>query len=112
MAKRKHSDLVNACLEVLRLRGCVAYKVQSGKVITKWNTAVDLAPEGTADITACLPGGRYAAIECKLDSDRLSKVQANFMDSIRLRGGIYLAVWNTVDDLLTALEAWGVKWKR
>lgn len=54
--------------------------------------AIQLAPEGTPDMIACLVGGRFAAIEAKTDEGDLSEAQREFLTRVSCAGGLPLIV--------------------
>jgi hypothetical protein len=101
--KRKHGELVAACLNVLALKGIFAWKNQTGtlQVQSRW---VSFGTPGSPDIIGILPGGRFIGVEVKVGRDKVSRVQATFHEAIRYRGGVIVVVHDNVDELLQAIK--------
>ena len=47
---------------------------------------------GSSDLIAILPGGRFAAIEIKTATGRLSKEQRMFAELVTLKGGVFVVL--------------------
>jgi hypothetical protein len=110
MKAPRETDLVRACLQLLRLRGVLAWRVNSGAVageyrgrrrFVKFNTA-----KGCSDILGILPGGRFLAVECKMPGRKTTPDQAAFLDAVRMAGGLALVV-RDVRELQAALVGQG-----
>lgn len=68
-------ELLKACIELLRARGCYCQRINSGKIIADYGgkkRMIHLADKGTPDIFACVPDrngqGYFLAIELKKDA--------------------------------------------
>jgi hypothetical protein len=105
------SALVRQCLDFLRLRGLVAFRVNAGGLAVgsgRGRRFVRLAPAGVGDILAILPpAGRLLSIEVKRPGGRLRPSQARWIDLVRAQGGLALVV-RSLDELIAALDAEGV----
>jgi hypothetical protein len=126
MARRAatpESSVVKACLELLRLRGLLAWRSSNHGVRRRdargreFYTFAGL--KGVADITAVLPVAGYDAsgaprefgvlcgIECKAPGGRLTADQKWWMDRVREAGGLAFCV-KSVGELDAALRAEGL----
>jgi hypothetical protein len=110
MKRPTETQLVKACLDYLRLRGLVAFRVNSGAAVAGEGAArrfirFNGAP-GCSDILCVGPGGRFVACECKVGSNTTTPNQAAFLDRIRAAGGVALVV-RSVDELRQALDGLG-----
>lgn len=111
VASKPRSDtemaLVRAIQEYLALAGCLAIRVNSGAVpIVNENGRRFYrgAPAGTADILACLPGGKFLAIEAKRPGRKATPKQEAFLQSVRAAGGIAGVAYSVEDAIkLTGL---------
>lgn len=99
----------SAILDLIRLRGGIATRVNSGSAIFKRDGVVNVikgAEKGTADIIAGIPkGGQliYVAIEVKHGKNKLTFEQAAFLESVRSLGGIGIVAYS-VDDVMGLFE--------
>jgi hypothetical protein len=105
-----HTRLVKACLDLLRLRGCIGVKVQSGgawvpadKARTRWRP-IALAGGGTVDLIAALPGGLTLWVEIKTGEGDLSQTQRMFRDDLMRLGHRHVVVRDSLDELLSVLK--------
>jgi hypothetical protein len=57
---------------------------------------------GIPDIVACLPGGQFAAYECKFGSNKLSAHQVRELTAIGGSGGVAMQVDETNVDAVVA----------
>lgn len=102
-------DTQNAIIDLIRLRGGVATRVNSGTAIFRRDGSVNVirgAEKGTADILACYKG-RYLAIEVKHGKNRPTVDQLNFGWKVRDAGGLFLVAWDidAVNVLLNDIDA-------
>jgi hypothetical protein len=103
----RESDILRSCLDLLRLRGVFAWRVNSGAVAGEYNgrrrfVRFHGAP-GCADIIGILPGGRFLAVECKRPGNKPTPQQTAFLEAVRQQGGLALVV-SDVRDLAAALD--------
>lgn len=107
--KGKHTDLVQQCLEVLKLYGVLAWPQPAGEIhgltYKGKRRVVRLCPKGTSDIGGVLPGGRYIAVECKVGRDEPKTDQRLFLNAVTDRGGVGLVIYDDVAHLAKWLEA-------
>jgi Holliday junction resolvase len=78
-------EIQTEILELIRLRGGLPLRVNSGNV----SHYVKGAPKGTADIIACYHG-RFLAIEVKDTNGKLSQAQVKFSVAVIHAGGLYI----------------------
>lgn len=82
------SQIQAAILDYLALRGILAWRTNSGAIITQAGRMVHLAPKGTADIIGIMPGsGKLLAIECKTRKGKVTPEQEEFLQRVRDNGG-------------------------
>lgn len=92
MKAPRETDLVNACLELLAIRGIMAWRNNTGATKVA-GRCIRFGHPGSADILGCLPpSGRLLAVECKMPGGKLRPNQAVFLDSVRMAGGLALVV--------------------
>lgn len=102
--------LVKSCLDLLRLRGIFAFRVNTTGV---YDTARKVfrtfqGTKGVSDIVAVVPRtGRIIALECKHGTGRLSPDQRAFLDNVTSAGGLALVIRDVLD-LDRALTAEGI----
>ena len=106
------NDLVNACLDALRLHGCVAWRANNVPVYDpkrgvyrKFN-----GRKGVADVlgVSAKLGGRLIAVEAKSGSGKLSPDQRAFLADVEAAGGISI-VARSVGDVLDRLKELGLR---
>ena len=127
VSKPTEQSIVNACLDLLKLRGAFAWRVNQGAVKTDGRFIRFNRVEGVSDIVGVLPmgwreigplvasvaewvqqGGRFLAVECKRPGlgkrSRPEPHQQAFLDRITACGGLALCVTGVaeLDALLTA----------
>jgi hypothetical protein len=101
-------DILASCLELLAVRGIVAWRANTGAV-TKENAAgrkrfVRFGTRGQSDILGLIPpSGRLIAVECKSSRGRLTDDQRKFLRSISNAGGVALVI-RDVSELEKALQ--------
>ena len=101
--KEKH--LQTQLIEYLTLKGYKCININSGKIQTKQGYIFQGAPAGTSDILACSPSGQFTALEIKLPKRKklVTKLQQDFLDNIKERGGI-AGVVTSIEDINELLE--------
>ena len=101
-------DTQKAIIDLIRLKGGIATRVNSGSMISKRNDrtyCVQLADKGTSDIIA-LYKGVYLAIEVKFGEGKLKPEQEAFLKSVAESGGVGLVAYdiNFVRIILDEIE--------
>ena len=86
-------ELQTKIIDLIRSRGGVATRVNSGGSISKRGGYIRLADKGTADIIACYRG-HYIAPEVKWGDNVPSPEQVDFFRRVRDAGGISFPVWS------------------
>ena len=96
------SMILKACLQLLALRGIVAWRNNSGarKIEGRY---VRFGAVGSADILGVLPGGRFLAVEVKAGRGRLTEAQASWHAIMREQGAACFVV-RSPQELDAALE--------
>lgn len=97
-------DLVNQIIEYLRLSGACAIRINSGVQVIQGAAGRRVfrgAPAGTSDIIACV-NGRFLAVECKLEGNKPTPAQSDFLDGIRQRGGLAIVAYS-LEDVINCL---------
>lgn len=112
MKAGNETDLVRACLQLLRLHGVVCWRQNSGAVagehkgkrrFVRFNSA-----RGCSDILGILPPtGRLVAIEVKLPGRKPTADQAGFLDAVRAAGGVGLVIRDVIELQAALVEALG-----
>ena len=127
LKKPSEQSIVNACLQLLALRGAFAWRVNQGAIKTEGRFVRFNRVEGVSDIVGTLPigwreigpvvatvaeriqqGGRFIAVECKRPGlgkkSRPEPHQQAFLDRIAACGGLAVCVTDVreLDALLTA----------
>jgi hypothetical protein len=97
-------------MDLLRLRGCISVKVQSGGAWvpanaekTRWRP-IALAAGGTVDLIAALPGAITLWVEIKTGEGRLSDTQRLFRDDLMRLGHRHVVVQDSIDELEAAIQ--------
>lgn len=105
--KTPESAVLSACLDLLKLRGVLAWRNATGGILRTSKDGRQFRAfyglRGSADILGCLPGGRLLAVECKSAKGRLTVEQSHFLEQVELLGGLAV-VARDVGDLIEALE--------
>jgi hypothetical protein len=109
MKAPRESDLVRACLQLLRVRGVFAWRANSGALAVQRGGRRRVyrfaGARGLSDILGILPpAGRFLAVECKMPGRNLTADQRAFLDAIRAAGGVALLITD-VGELQAALAA-------
>jgi len=100
--RRNESPLVNACLQVLKLRGIAATRHQCGHIYMA-GRHINLGESGWPDIIGYMPDGRFLGIECKVGDGKLSGAQRQRGADIAQSRGVW-AVVRSVADLADLLD--------
>jgi hypothetical protein len=88
------SDVLSACLLLLRLRGVFAWRSNNVGVydpVRKCHRSFR-GLKGVADILGVVDGGRILACEVKGLRGRLTEEQDHFLAQVRVKGGVALVV--------------------
>lgn len=105
-ATGNETALVKACLALLRLRGILAWRCNTGCArytdATGGKRLVRFGVPGMSDILCVLPGGRFLAVECKVGRNQLTSDQAVFLARVNAAGGLGVCV-RSVDELEAVL---------
>jgi hypothetical protein len=101
------TDLVRGCIDLLGLMGVVAIRINNGSVKIGRRFVRFTDTPGVSDILACLPGGRFLAVECKRGRNRPSPDQHRFLRLVHEAGGATAVVYS-VDDLEDELQELGI----
>jgi hypothetical protein len=104
----KEADVQRAVIQFLELVGAVCVRCNGGavKVEGRFVRFNRTASGSTSDVLACLPGGKFAAVEVKAARGKLTDGQGAFLDAVRRKGGLGLVV-RSVAELAAALAAEG-----
>jgi hypothetical protein len=97
MKAPRETDLVRACLQLLRVRGVCAWRANSGALSVQRGGRRHVyrfaGVRGLSDILGILPpAGRFLAVECKMRGRKLTAHQQGFLDAIRAAGGVALVI--------------------
>lgn len=96
-----------ACLELLALRGCFAWRQNQGSVKAEHKGCKRFfrfaSADGISDIIGVLPSGQFLAIECKIAPNKPTNEQSKFLARVRRNGGVALLIY-TIDELIAALQ--------
>lgn len=103
-------DTQSAIIDLIRLRGGVATRINSGSMIAKRGDktyCVNLADKGTSDIIA-LYKGVYLAIEVKFGKNTASDEQISFLESVAQAGGVGLLAYDTetINEVLNRIDVY------
>lgn len=105
--KSNESALVKSCLQYLAMRGCFAWRVNSGAMrgeykgkarYVKFNSV-----PGVSDILGIREGGQFIAVECKVGTNKLTQDQRMFLLHVMSRGGLGIVAYS-IDDVAQALR--------
>lgn len=112
MNATRETALVRACLDLLRLRGCFAWRQNQGGMTASYKGRSRFlrfaGVDGISDIIGLLPRtGRLLAVECKMPGKRPTDAQRGFLDAITAAGGLSLIVHDVIE-LDAALTVEGV----
>lgn len=106
--KTREQDLVNLCLQWLRLHRCMVWRQnQGGMTISgpgKSRFMRFCHQDGISDIIGLLPTGRFLAVECKQPGKKPTDNQDEFLREVVATRGVAICV-TSLQDLQTKLEA-------
>ena len=118
-----HGSLVKACIELIKARGGMAFKLQTG-ILPVAGRFVHAGRPGAPDVVGVMPEkymsmlqwrdgglvsayssghqngmtfGRFLAVECKTGTGRLSQVQQATHEELRKRGALVVTVRNIAE---------------
>ncbi len=107
MKQPRETDLCNACLTLLKLRGVFCWRSNTAGIKRRDRAGREFwaAPgmRGVADLIGVLPGGKFLAVETKTAAGKLSPEQAAFLDNIRAAGGVAVVI-RSLDEMVTLLD--------
>lgn len=107
-AHARETDLVNAVMQLITLKGGKAIRVNSGVMVLEDSTGKKRvfkgAEKGTSDVIACYRG-RFLAIECKIEHNKPSDEQVRFLDQVAEADGIGMVLWDNTDCLQKVMES-------
>lgn len=113
MSKSKpETALVASIMDYLtRVVGAKAIRVNAGLTVFKADSGsrrvIRGAAPGTSDIIACLPGGAFLGVECKIGKNKPTAAQSTFAHEINELGGRCVTAYS-IDDVQKALY-WGAR---
>jgi len=101
-------DIQSAIIYLIRLRGGVVTRINSGSAVFKRNGVTNVirgAEKGTSDIIA-LYKGVYLAIEVKFGKGNPTPEQIAFLESVANAGGVGLVAYDidVINDVLKAID--------
>jgi hypothetical protein len=100
--KAPETQVLKACLDYLRIKGHLAYRINNGAFQTKNGGYVRCTDTpGVPDILGFTIDGRGLAVEVKSDKGKLSKAQETQKAAIIERGGLYVLA-RRIEDLISA----------
>jgi hypothetical protein len=91
MKSPTESALVQGCLDLLKLKGILAWRSDNAGVRrsvagrTFWSFS---GLKGVSDILGIVEGGRLLAVECKAPQGKVSPDQQWFIDTVQALGGL------------------------
>lgn len=116
---KREKDVIRQILYYLQCRNIKAWRNQSGMIAIpqagRRARMIHMGMPGVADIIGFLPNdfgvsagntgnaGKILAIECKSDKGKLSPAQAEFLESVRVAGGIAI-VAREIEDVERELK--------
>jgi hypothetical protein len=104
MKREKEGDIVRAILDYCHYKKIIAWRNQSGAVITASGSFIRMSRMGVSDIIAVQPRtGKVCCMECKTKTGRLTPYQKEFIDDVKAAGGI-AGVVRSVEDAEKLLD--------
>lgn len=88
-------DLVNACLEILALKGIFSWRNNTGAFSGEYKGKkrfVRFGEVGSPDIIAVYDG-QFIGVECKVGKNTQSEKQKEFQNKLEEAGGLYWLVY-------------------
>lgn len=108
--KVSEKDVVKGILSYLEYIGVYAWRNNTGAIVSSYEGKkrfFKYGLKGSADIIGILPDGRFLAIECKANKNKLSVAQNQFLKNIKSNGGVAICAYS-LDDVIEAKQN---KWK-
>lgn len=102
----RETDIVSACLELLRYRGVMAWRSNTGAMSSEYKGKrrfVRFGRPGVSDIVGILPGGRFIGVETKRPGEKPTEEQRVFLAEVGRRGGVGVLV-ESVTELAKVLD--------
>lgn len=99
--KIRENDIIRACIYYLKLKGYEPLRNNSGMILFREGNhirAVRMGIKGSPDIVACSPDGRFIAVECKANGNRLTAAQERYLANLKRKNAIVI-VARSVEDL-------------
>lgn len=89
-------DVLRQCLELLHLRGHMAFRVNSGAFAGEYKGKKRfvrfVGVKGCSDILGCLKGGRFLAVETKQKGKKPTPEQELFLLQVNQMGGLGVVI--------------------
>jgi hypothetical protein len=86
---RTEANVLNDCLIALSKAGCVVWRNNTGALKDDTGRLIRYGLcKGSSDIIGIAPDGRFLAVECKTATGRVRPEQMQFIDAVRLAGGL------------------------
>ena len=105
---REENAVQKACLQLLHLCGCVAWRNQSTPAMNEIGRFKRFnGRKGVSDIIGVLPKGVALFVECKSAKGRQSPEQKQFQAEVEAAGAVYILA-RSVRDLEIVLRDLGV----
>jgi|TARA_R100000501_G_C2569793_1_gene77091 hypothetical protein len=106
--KEKETDIVKAILDYLAYKHIIAWRNQSGMLISSYKgkeRAIRLGKKGVADIIGVFPdgSGRIMCLEVKTQIGKPTPEQSEFLESVREAGGIAEIV-RSIEDVIKLIK--------
>lgn len=100
--RAREADVLHACLDLLRLRGVVAWRQNQGAMKQAGRNGRErfirfAGIRGISDIIGVLPDGRFLAIECKRPGQRPTPDQLAFLEAVNRAGGLGIVVYDVAE---------------
>lgn len=106
----RESDILRACLRYLHALNWLAWRNNSGAMSVGQGAARRHVrfngADGSSDLFAVAPDGRFVAIETKRPGNKPTPTQAHWLAQVAACGGLAI-VATSLDDMLGALERAG-----
>ena len=98
-----HTRLVKACKQFIQMHQGLCMTNTVSLIKKSDGGRIKTGEPGWADIIACLPGGRFLAVECKTGTGKLTKKQEQFRVMVENVGGLYVEA-RSIDDVWDAIR--------
>lgn len=109
MKKLTHTDLVNACIEVLEANNHYCIKNNTGLMSSEDKNGkkrfIRFGKKGSSDIISCSPKGKFCSWEIKIGEDTQSKKQIEYEIEMIKHNSPYHVI-RVIDDLIDGLQRW------